>query len=355
LSRLKCQLNVFSRSPHISQILTGFIMLRNEKVINLEINYKPEMLKLYPTPHMIEAIIDNRIKVAYDMLDGYNFNKQVVEKYLMGIDFYFKRSYNIAHHKDFEYASRIYPLGFNYHVTTPKNIIDKRWDISSIYAAASSLRNNIFFYKRNFYIEKFEDIPHWDNETLILFLTRAWDPEESSMLDEKIKAERYHINNMRADCIIKLREIFGGKFIGGFSPSPYTHEKFPSCVVDRALTKRTNFMRLVKKANICVATMGLHESNGWKLGEYIAASKAIVAEKLHYDVPGNFNNIDNYFEFTNADQCVQQVMKLYSNKKLAFDMMIKNYNYYHNFLRADRLIFNTITIAIKDADCAQLP
>ena len=147
-----------------------------------------------------------------------------------------------------------------------------------------------------------------------------------------------------------VETVCGDKFIGGFNSSPYTLEKFPSCVADKALTKRTNFMKMVKKSSICVATIGLHESNGWKLAEYIAASKAIVTEKLHYIVPGNFNNADNYFEFINVDQCVQQVMKLDSDKKLAFDMKKNNYNYYHNFLRADRLIFNTIAIALKNVD-----
>jgi hypothetical protein len=48
--------------------------------------------------------------------------------------------------------------------------------------------------------------------------------------------------------------------------------------------------------------MGLYESNGWKLGEYVAGSKAIVSEHLHYDAPGNFSPEQNYLEFNSADE-----------------------------------------------------
>lgn len=42
---------------------------------------------------------------------------------------------------------------------------------------------------------------------------------------------------------------------------------------------------MVKESDICITTTGLHRSIGWKFAEYIAASKAIVTEKLNYS-PG---------------------------------------------------------------------
>lgn len=348
MGRLKCELRFFTRaSHHISQVLTGFLLLKNEKVLDLEIKFLPARLPDCPIPNMVEAVIEGRLKVAYDMLDGYNFNRQKVEKYLQGVDCYFKRSYNPEYHKDFRHAARIYPYGFNYHVTTPKNMLDQNGEIASVGGLARRIKNALFPKQRDFYVEQFEDIPREQKDTRILFLARAWDPDEEGIyLDERLKEERQRINAMRAECIRKLRENFGAKFVGGFNPSPFARRNFADCVVEETLTKRTNFMGLVKKASTCIATMGLHESNGGKLAEYIAASKAIASEQLRYIVPGNFQLGENYLEFVNADHCVEQVMKLETDKKLAFRMRINNYNYYHQFLRADRLIINTLAVAL---------
>ena len=97
-------------------------MLQKMKIVDLNINFVPEHAVNYPTPHMIESVIDNKIKISYDMLDGYNFANQDIDNYLKGIDCYFKRSYNLNYHQDFAYSARIFPLGFNYHVTTKGNI-----------------------------------------------------------------------------------------------------------------------------------------------------------------------------------------------------------------------------------------
>lgn len=349
LDLMRCDLKLISLSPHVSQIVTGFLMLQKMKIVDLNINFVPEHAANYPTPHMIEAVIDNKIKISYDMLDGYNFANQNIDNYLKGIDCYFKRSYNLNYHQDFACSARIFPLGFNYHVTTKGNILDYKLGKFSMRNAAALLYRNIVFGRRlnAFHTDHFEDMPHIDNETLVLFLTRPWDPEEDPNFSAGLKEERHYINNMRVSCIRKLREVFGSRFIGGFSPLPYAIERFPDCVVDGISTKRYNFLQIVKKASICVATMGLHESNGWRLAEYIAASKAIVSEKLHYSVPGKFNCNENYLEFNNADQCVEQAMKLDGDKQLAYKMKLNNYYYYHNYLRPDRLVFNTLVVAFN--------
>ena len=352
MSGIRCKLNIVSLSAHISQIITGFLMLKKAKIIDLEIDYSPRNFNLYPPIQMVEAIIDNKIKVAYDMEDGYHFNQlkqQDIEKYLRGVDFYFKRSYNIENHKHFENFERIHPLGFNYHVTTANNIVDRRITSYDLVKVALFIRNAWYCMRKKFHVESFEDIPRYNNETLVLFLTRVWDPEvQGEFLDEKMKEEREYINRVRADCIIKLRKEFGENFIGGLTPTAFAKKHYPALIVEKAITRRSNYLRLIRNASTCVATMGLHESNGWKLAEYIAASKSIVSEKLRHTVPGNFNCIDNYLEFTDADQCVDQVTKLEDDKMLAYNMRVNNYIYYHNYLRPDRLVYNTLAFMLKE-------
>ena len=117
-------------------------MLKKAKIIDLKIDYSPQNFNLYPPIQMVEAIIDNKIKVAYEMEDGYHFKQQDVEKYLRSVDFYFKRSYNIENHKHYENSERIHPLGFNYRVTTANNIVDRR--LASYYTTNKLLKVALF-------------------------------------------------------------------------------------------------------------------------------------------------------------------------------------------------------------------
>jgi hypothetical protein len=95
-----------------------------------------------------------------------------------------------------------------------------------------------------------------------------------------------------------------------------------------------------------VATLGLNNSNGWKLGEYVALSKAIVTEPLRYLVPGNFAKEQNYLEFTAPEELVESAARLFDNKDLRFAMMTNNYTYYQAYLKPDVLILNSLSIVL---------
>jgi hypothetical protein len=60
---------------------------------------------------------------------------------------------------------------------------------------------------------------------------------------------------------------------------------------------------------ICVATMGLHRSNRWKLAEYIASSRAIVCEELQHDAPDLLPD-RNFLPFKTTSECVERVGEL---------------------------------------------
>ena len=69
----------------------------------------------------------------------------------------------------------------------------------------------------------------------------------------------------------------------------------------RHLKKDCYFLNIVKSSDICIATTGLHKSIGWKFGEYIAASRAIITEPLYYEIPGELKRGSNYLEFRNVE------------------------------------------------------
>lgn len=343
MKKIKCRINISSKKGdgHISQIITGFMMLDQQGIIDLEINRSLN----HPFVGIVEVIIDDDINVLYDMADGYVFDVPKVKDYANRSDFYFKRSFSKDYNNDFDFSSRMYPLGLNYHVTIKDNILDKplndnllnrgKWFLKEIQG-----KN----YHQSFYVEAFEDTPKQViSDPLILFTTRTWSGEGDKLDSE----ETIYIDEMRAEVIRRLRKEFGGNFIGGFTAREYTKKNFPDCILDESVTNRINFMNLVKKSDICIATMGLWESNGWKLGEYVAASKAIVSEKLRYSVTGDFAPDKNYLEFTSADQCVEQTVKLANDKELMFRMKKSNYEYYNNFLRPDKLVLNSLLTVME--------
>lgn len=61
-------------------------------------------------------------------------------------------------------------------------------------------------------------------------------------------------------------------------------------------------------SDICIGSMGLDESIGWKTAEYVAAGKAIIHEKMSYQIPYGFNKDTNYLEFSSADECIEKLI-----------------------------------------------
>ncbi len=128
-------------------------------------------------------------------------------------------------------------------------------------------------------------------------MARAWDPEgESAALSAREKTERTVINTTRARCIQLLRKELGSRFYGGFAPTRYAVQTYKGLVLKNPISAgKKNYLSLLQDYPICISTTGLHGSIGWKMGEYVAFSKAIVSERLKRVVPCDFESNQNYF------------------------------------------------------------
>ncbi len=154
-------------------------------------------------------------------------------------------------------------------------------------------------------------LPDDDASPHILFMTRVWEPFDHPERSREKAAERMQINEMRIDCIQQLRTEFRDRFVGGLAHTEFAMQHYRDFLIpDKALIPRKHYLELLKAFPICIATTGLHSSIGWKLAEYVAFSKAIVSEKLIYQVPGPFGAGDDYLEFETAEQCVESVHQL---------------------------------------------
>ena len=83
-------------------------------------------------------------------------------------------------------------------------------------------------------------------------------------------------------------------------------------------------------------------SQGWKFGEYVASSRAIVTEPLKYQIPGIFKQEDNYLEFENTSELVNNIRELLNDNEKTMSIMKNNFHYYNNYVQPDKLILNTL-------------
>lgn len=339
---LNVKLYVYSNSPHISAILTGFLMLKKQRKISLDIEKtaKPDTL---PHEHIVFAEIDG-MRIVFDEADGYLCKKDVdLSNYIGSVDFYFKRSFSAKKNIDLiseGVRDRVYPLGFNYHVTYPNNPIDR--EIGRRHKIRNYFSNQCT--EHYFLPHVFEGkANHIIRDPQIIFMARLWNPEIETTFPV---SELEYINSMRIRIIRELREKYGKNFIGGVKKDSYSLKTCPDIVMDDKYTDRKAYIKTMKKADICIGSIGLHESIGWKTGEYVAAARAIVNERFRYEVPGGFEEGKNYLAFASAKECLKYVDLLYSNKDEIYNMKSANEKYYREYLRPDKQVGNAIRIAM---------
>ncbi len=135
---------------------------------------------------------------------------------------------------------------------------------------------------------------------------------------------------MRAACIFAARREFGSRFYGGFAVDEFARREYGDCLVPEGAGRTTvEVVRRARTADVCVTTAGLEGTIGWKIAEYVAASRAIVSERLVSVLPGGFSAGVDYLEFSSVDEFVPAVERLLSDDALRLAMMRANWSYYH--------------------------
>lgn len=333
----KVELKIFSKSIHTSAIITGFLLLQEQGKIDLFIDVCYDQLSFYPHSHLVEIRMREKV-IAFDLLDGYNWDINKIESYLDNVDYYFKRSFCLQKNQMISSKNRIKlrPLGFNYHVTHKDNPIDKQTSIKDCLKSFLGVKPLSYFTTSVFEVHanfKKEDLK-------VLFFTRLW--ETNDKMSQVSNIERDYINQMRIQIIRDLKKIYPNNFVGGIQYSELATKVCKDLIMPRWYTIRNHYLDVMKLSDICIGSMGLHESIGWKTGEYIAASRAIVNEKLHYEVVGPFAEGKNYLSFESVEQCLQHVSFLLDHPEIVYSMKKENERYYKEYLRPDKLVLHAI-------------
>jgi len=355
-SPLECRLFTRSLSPHLQQLYTGFKILDAEGFISLSQHVSQP--KPFDNHAHLQVEIRNKNKQTTRLYFDCHDSEDIDEAHLNLCDFYFKRSYS-RHYVSTcrsKYAHKIFPLGL-YYLVLPNNpdlfslkrhlILSKSFPekLAGIVNSIYTNRNK----NKHSRMSNLHSFPTYDLPLKVLFMATAYDPyDKPDRSKEKIE-ERVHNNEMRAKCIRILRKELGSQFYGGFVWNQYTTKHFKDLLIDTSTNGgRKNYLNLVKSSPICIATTGLHGSIGGKFAEYIAYSRAIVTEKLQYEVPGNLKKNHHYLEFSTPEECVEQSIKLITDHEFRRQMMKSNSEYYQNFVSPSRLVFNALSTALYE-------
>lgn len=335
----KVTLWVESQVSHMGQIITGFLMLKEQGWDVDIINNVHGPKNFYHGMPMIRAEYRGK-RITYDLGDGYNIPNDI-QICLDNSDFCFKRSFSAKKNQAMlrGYEDKMFPLGLYFRVTHPKSPINEPlWKaLLKLFMGKASARY--------FVPDVFEGKPEPEagRPTRILFLTQLWNDHEPGFSEEE-NAERTYINQMRIDIIRALRERYGDTFIGGLNDNALSRSWAPDLIMPAEYTERKRYLKLVHSCDICIGSMGLFESIGGKTGEYVAAAKAIVNERLHYSVTGDFAEGVHYLPFETVEECLAAVQKLVEDADLRMAMKKANAVYYSKYLRPDVLVKNTLEL-----------
>ena len=334
----RIKLRLISDQEHNSQIVTGFLMLADRYHVEIQNDIVRRGKLDWSIPHIVECEYAG-LKIAYDTSDGYF---EDIQSWVKKYDLYFKRSFSKEKNLHFlgeSLSQRVHPLGFNYFVTCPGNPygeVNRSWK--------NYVRGILGRKEKDYFTpEKFQYMERENLNGKVIFFTRLWKPE--TYLSDEVNAQRETINAMRIDLLRRLREELGTRFVGGLFGADFETQMAPDLVVPRSMTRRENYLKLLHTSDIAIGSTGLHDSIGWKTGEYVAAGKAIVNETFCYEVPGGFCEGKNYLTFDDSDTCIAHVKYLLSHPDAVLEMQRNNRMYYDQFLAPDKMIDHTLAIA----------
>jgi hypothetical protein len=353
-SPIECHIECGPFTAASSQIFTGFALLARQGRVTVRVARSNRPWRILAS--VFSVVLGDGTRLVYDVQDSARIHADALE----WCDRYFKRSYAPSVTPEAG-SPKVSPLGLNYSVYTLGDWHLRRliWNITRAKArgipnavrASLDLSGVLSRVTRRPVgraacpVGAFEAPPSANDPPQVLLLTRTWDP--AAVRDDAALTDAWHaLNRKRATCIRLLRKEFGTRIVSGFAPTADAVRDYPDCVVeDERVARKGSYLTLMQSSDICVATTGLAGSNGWRLGEYVASSRAIVSERLMSQVPGAFAPDVNYSAFSTPEQSVEQAVALAEDRDRRRAMMQANHRYYEQFLRPDRLVSNTLAVA----------
>jgi len=352
-SPIPCTLEYHSNSERLLQLYTGLCDLHRMGWIRLSQSFIPLNLPdLSKPPHLARAQLDHAAldfggqRLYFDLHDS----QEVDQEALARCDFYFKRSFAAIPSPNPVASPRVIPYGLNYPVESAsfdKFAIPRLWRFNTGLARYREFWRHVpVGRQRSLASHRFETAPSTISPK-VLFMTRLWDPDDDPNRTPEKRTHFRELNELRANCVRTLRRELGPNFHGGVADTPLARKSYSDAIVKTpADASKWRYLQLVREHPICITTNGLHDSIGWKMGEYVAMSRAIISERLANAVPGDFAAGSHYLPFDTLQQCLDAVETLICDPHRRMSLMNACHNYYFEALRPDRLVWRALVHAL---------
>ncbi|HEY1907065.1 MAG TPA: glycosyltransferase [Myxococcaceae bacterium] len=314
--RVEAQIHPHPSFTHLGYVLTGLEGLARRGSLELVGGRAPVSSHPLVLRCRVDAGDGRERTVVFDMLDRSG------EWDLPGLDsadLYLKRSFDRPDVDRLapDRARRVEPFGMNFLVRSPAST---RWVLAhavlpELLASARGTRARLADRRveyRNFFgspgLAAFEVPPDVPAPQRVAFQTRVWTAGE-------LGPESEGLNEQRVEMVRALRRALGSRFSGGLVPTPLARERWPEWVSD-APTRRRAHLRWMQGAAVAVYTRGLHHSTAFKLPEYLAASRCIVAEPVRNALPRPLVPGEHLLEFSSAEECAARCATVLDSPEL---------------------------------------
>ena len=336
---LELQVYCAGKTAHLTMPVTGLMMLEDQGKVRLSFEIDPDNRREFPYVALL-GVYGGGKRVFFDLSDGYGSVEKRAQPWIAEhADAVFRRSFSPAETAKLseELRGRMRPWGFHFHVSYPGNPIDA---VSTWKERKADLFQRVFngAPRRYFTLEKFERAPRRSEKPTVLFYTRLWHAPEDDELFDSVTL----LNQNRIRLVSELKRRYGSRFIGGIQFDPKELGRCGDLMAGISATSRKRYLQTMRSADICIGSTGLHDSISWKTAEYIAASKAVVNETFHYEVPGEFRDGVNFLSFTDVEGCLEQVARLMEDPDRTYEMGLANQAYYQAYGRPDRVMANAL-------------
>jgi hypothetical protein len=349
MSLVRLKVSPLGNVGHNQVILAGFFELARAGYFTAtfttdgQAQYAPDSRSDWDAiRHCVVAEIDDVGAVVFDTHDSAEVQQTLLDRCVA----YFKRSYDPAAHGA---DARLRPLGLNYFCQSEHFSLDAA---KRALAIGASLRFRFGNLARELRLpgayritaEELRRVPLQRRAPRLLFVARLWEPQGFANIPPEEIAHREHINALRSSVIRALKNRFGAAFTGGLISSPLAERTCPDLVVTQPFdTSKDGFLKLIDDHDICIATRGLLDSNGWSFAEYVAKGRAIVCETPRFMVTPDFVEETNYLSFADADSCCAQASRLMEDAGFRARMMAANRNYFVARGAPQALVLNALS------------
>jgi hypothetical protein len=280
---------------------------------------------LYELPHMavklrrvdwiqssVCALDADGLKIAIDLSDHSDLWDIPL---LEWCDVYAKRDINPLHSTALQY--KIIPYGLNYACHSRRGLVAAMAAIAGASPSVSKAKLHEMYCILATPHWKFDEYrPQQPVDNTILFQARVWEPHDAPG-DEAINEERIAL-------LLALKREFGSRVVGGVVPTPFARKTYPEFITNQPC-RQPQYIRWAKRPLIGIYFRGLFGSIGFKMAEYIAASKCIVSEPIDNLLPAPLDHISVY---RSVSECLEACDHLLSDASLAQFQRQQSWKYY---------------------------